>query len=283
MELRKVKIDVSRLPRSWSLPDYKELRILPLGDIQYPDTEVRRLTGYVKWATSKHVDARVIGMGDYVDFESPTGRQRSAVKTGMGYDNEAKAFDRVGMQDVREVYELLEPLKGRVYGLVRGHHWCQFSGDKGSSVTALAKMLDTENVGDCCMYELDFGKGLKAHLWSHHGTGSGMVATSAMTRLEHMTKSFYADVYLMGHQSKKGVSVIPWITQDGNRTRGRNRYIVATGAFMEGYEVGSQDAWGEPAGSYVEKKMLPPVALGAPLIYLRPMFDEGRVDINVSV
>jgi len=98
-----------------------------------------------------------------------------------------------------------------------------------------------------------------------------------------MTKTFFADVYLMGHQSKKGVTVIPWIRQDGDGTVGVNRYIVATGAFMEGYRVGSKDGFGSPAGSYVEQKMLPPVALGAPLVTMRPIFKEHRVDIGVMV
>src|SRR3990167_1403391 len=281
MELRRIKVNTDELPDSWMLPEYKELRILPLGDIQYPETEMDRLKGYVKWAN--RIEARVIGMGDYPDFESPSGRQRTAMKVGTGYDNEAKGIDRAAEHDVEELAEILEPLTGRFYGLIRGHHWCQFSGDKGSSVTMLAERLKTENIGDCAMLEIDFGKGLKAHIWAHHGTGSGMVSTSAMTRLEHMTKTFYSDVYLMGHQTKKGVSVIPWIYQNGAKTLGRNRYIVATGGFSPGYSVGSVDAWGEPAGSYVEKRMLIPVALGAPLIMLRPMFDEGRVDINVSV
>ena len=281
MELRRVKVDVGKLPQSWMLPEYKELRLLPLGDIQYPETDMNRLKGYVRWAEKIH--ARVVGMGDYPDFESPTGRQRTATKLGTGYDSEAKGIDRAAEQDVQDIYEILSPLTGQFYGLIRGHHWCQFSGDRGSSVTMLAEMLKTENIGDCAMLELDFGKGLKAHIWAHHGTGSGMLASSAMTRLEHMTKTFYSDVYLMGHQTKKGVSVIPWIAQDGARTVGRNRYIVATGGFSPGYSVGSVDAWGEPGGSYVEKKMLIPVALGAPLIMLRPIFEEHRVDINVSV
>src|SRR3990167_10503279 len=282
MELRRIKIDVSKLPKSWMLPEYPDLRILPLGDIQFgPDMDVKRLSGYVKWADRIH--ARIIGMGDYVDFESPSGRQRTAHKVADGYDSEINALDRAGMQDVEDIYKLLEPLIGRFYGLIRGHHWCQFSGDNGNSVTALADKLLTDNVGDCCMFELDFGKGLKAHIWAHHGTGSGMVSTSAMTRLEHMTKTFYSNIYLMGHQSKKGVSVIPWIRQDGRNTVGTNRYIVATGSFMEGYGVGSMDAWGSPAGTYVERRMLVPTALGAPLLMLRPMFDAHRVDINVSV
>ena len=281
MELRRIKVNVSKLPDSWMLPDYKELRLLPLGDIQYPETDLPRLRGYVKWA--ERIEARIVGMGDYPDFESPSGRQRTAVKVGTGYDSEAKGIDRVAEEYVNQLADELEPLIGRFYGLIRGHHWCQFSGDKGSSVTMLADRLKTENIGDCAMLEFDFGKGLKAHIWAHHGTGSGMVATSAMTRLEHMTKTFYSDVYLMGHQTKKGVSVIPWIAQDGARTVGRNRYIVATGGFSPGYSVGSVDAWGEPSGSYVEKRMLIPVALGAPLIMMRPLFDEGRVDFNVSV
>jgi len=282
LELRKYRVNVAALPMSWMLPKYHELRVLPLGDLQLgPDTDVARLTGYVKWAD--RVGARVIGMGDYVDFESPSGRQRTDIKRATGYDSEITAIDDAGNVGLRQAYDILEPLKGRFYGMIRGHHWCQFSGNRGNSVSALAKLLETENVGDCAMFEFDFGRGLKAHIWAHHGTGSGMVSTSALTRLEHMTKTFYANAYLMGHQSKKGVSVIPWIRQEGGRAVGSNRYIVATGSFMEGYRVGSTDAWGSPGGTYVERKMLVPVALGAPLLTLRPMFDEGRVDMGVSV
>lgn len=282
MELRKVKVDVGKLPDSWMLPGRKELRILPLGDLQIDDDmDVTRLNKYVAWA--KRVEARVIGMGDYMDFESPSGRMRSAIKNAEAYDTESKVMDKAGKYEALGAYERLKPLEGRFYGLIRGHHWCQFGGDKGDSVTMLAGLLGTDNVGDCAMFEIDFGKGLKAHVWAHHGTGSGMVSTSALTRLEHITKTFQANVYLMGHQSKKGVSVIPWIRQEGSRTVGTNRYIVATGSFMEGYRVGSTDAWGNPAGSYVERKMLTPVALGTPLVMMRPMFDEHRVDINVSV
>ena len=264
------------------LPDYKELRILPLGDIQLgASTQLRRLSSYVSFAD--RIEARVIGMGDYIDFESPSGRQRTDIKRAQAYDSEIEGLDAAGGVFVKEAAEILHPLKGRIYGLIRGHHWCQFSGDKGDSVTVLAGLLGTENVGDCAMFEFDFGKGLKAHLWAHHGTGSGMVSTSAMTRLEHMTKTFYANAYLMGHQSKKGVSVIPWIRQAGGKTIGSNRYIIATGAFSEGYVSGSVDAWGNPAGTYVERRMLVPTALGAPLIMMRPMYDAKRVDINVSV
>ena len=176
MELRRIKVNADKLPDSWMLPDYKELRILPLGDIQYPETEMDRLKGYVKWAN--RIEARVIGMGDYPDFESPSGRQRTAMKVGTGYDNEAKGIDRAAEHDVEELAEILEPLTGRFYGLIRGHHWCQFSGDKGSSVTMLAERLKTENIGDCAMLEIDFGKGLKDHIWAHHGTRNRKIFTT---------------------------------------------------------------------------------------------------------
>ena len=285
MELRTIRIDADKLPDSWMLPGNPELRLLPLGDIQLgDDTDAERLNRYIKWAV--RIDGRVIGMGDYTDFESPSGRVRSAIKKAQAYDTEDRVMDKAGRYETEEAYERLKPLQGRFYGLIRGHHWCQFGGDQGDSVSMLAKMLETENVGDCAMFELDFRRGsksLKAHVWAHHGTGSGMVSTSALTRLEHITKTFSANVYLMGHQSKKGVSAIPWIRQEGGRTVGTNRYIVATGSFMEGYRVGSADPWGNPRGTYVEQKMLTPVALGAPLVMVRPMFDEGRIDINVCV
>src|SRR3990167_6372237 len=132
MELRRIKVNADKLPDSWMLPDYQELRILPLGDIQYgPDLDVRRLSGYVKWA--KRIDARIVGMGDYVDFASPSGRTRIATAQAGAYESEVSATDRAATEDVNSIFNILEPLEGRFYGLIRGHHWCQFSGDKGDS------------------------------------------------------------------------------------------------------------------------------------------------------
>lgn len=279
--------------RSWMLPKYRELRLLFLGDIQLGgETDLRRLKSYVSFA--RRIGAYVVGMGDYIDVASPSNRILIARMVAEGYDSTEKAIDRAGMGYVREAYDILSPLKGRILGLIRGHHWCQFSGGQGDSTTLLAKMLDTQNAGDCALLNLVFvnpndpTQQLVCKIWAHHGTGSGMTASSATARLEHITKAFFANIYAMGHQTKKGVSVIPWIDtapgEDGQyEMNGTNRYIVATGGYGKAYVPGSTDAWGHPAGNYVEKAMMLPTALGSPLALIRPVFEQGRVDINVSV
>lgn len=282
MEVVEFDLSKYKLPQSWMLPEYKELRIVPLGDIQLSeDTDILRLVNYVNWIAKN--DMYVIGMGDYVDAHSPSNRVRLAEALAGAYDSTINSIDVAGMKDIDTLYEIFKPLKGRVFGMIRGHHFCQFSGSKGDSTTILAKQLDSRNLGDCAAINLNFGAGLKATIWAHHGTGSGMTSASPMNRLEHMTKVFHANIYLMGHQHKKGVSVLPWIDFKDNKQIGMTRYIVATGSFYMGYKLGSKDPWGNPAGGYVEKGMLIPAALGAPLLMIRPIYDQGRVDINVSV
>lgn len=278
------------LRRSWMLPKYKELRLLFLGDLQIgSETDIRRLKSYVSFA--RRIGAYVVGMGDYIDIHSPSMRELVARMVAQAYDSTVEAMDVAGKEYVDAAYEVLKPLQGRFLGLTRGHHWCQFSGDRGDSTTVLAEMLETRNAGDCAVYNLVFEDGdrkLVCKVWAHHGTGSGMTASSATARLEHVTKAFYANIYAMGHQTKKGVSVIPWIDtvlgeDDRYHMQGMNRYIVATGGYSKGYVEGSVDPWGNPGGTFVEKAMMIPTALGSPLAMIRPMFDSGRVDINVSV
>lgn len=279
------------LRRSWMLPRYNELRLLFLGDLQIgSEVDLRRLKSYVSFA--RRIGAYVIGMGDYIDVVSPSNRVLIARILAESYDSTTEAIDRAGMEYVKEAYEILKPLKGRILGLIRGHHWCQFSGDRGDSTSLLADMLDTRNAGDCAIFNLVFegpnSQKLVSKIWAHHGTGSGMTASSATARLEHVTKAFFANIYAMGHQTKKGVSVIPWIdTVPGEgeiyQMRGTNRYVVATGGYGKGYVPGSVDPWRKPAGTYVERAMMIPTALGSPLAMIRPMFDQGRIDINISV
>ena len=119
-------------------------------------------------------------MGDYVDAHSPSNRIRLSEALAGAYDSTVNSIDVAGFKDIDTLYELFKPSKGRWLGMIRGHHWCQFSGSKGDTTTILAQKLDTKNLGDCACLELNFGGGLSAKIWAHHGVGSGMSSSSPM-------------------------------------------------------------------------------------------------------
>jgi hypothetical protein len=55
------------------------------------------------------------------------------------------------------------------------------------------------------------------------------------------------------------------------------------GSFLKGYELGSKDPAGHPAGSYVEKKMLTPTSLGCTMLFLRPRIVSGYGQVDVDI
>ena len=291
-----------KVVKSYWLP-MQEARIMPLGDIQYgagfgaEGSDVPRLKRYLSWG-AEH-DVRFVGMGDYVDVASPSNRRAMSELRGRLYDSVRRAIDEKVGQQVDELKDILRPSVGKWFGLLRGHHYWEFE-DGTTTDSRLAEYLKCPLLGDCAVLILTFrrrsGGGIKrlqAKIWLHHGPSSGaaQLETAPLTRLEHVTKKFFANVYLVGHYHKKGVTVMPWIDFAENRGAvrmvGTNRYLVSTGAFLRGYQHGSKGPDGRPAGGYAEKAMLGPTALGAPLVMLRPVFTHDhtgdRIDVNVQV
>ena len=100
---------------------------------------------------------------------------------------------------------------------------------------------------------------------------------------------FDADIYLMGHQHKKVGTPIDQCYMSKKRPydiKHRTKAIAGTGGFLKGYLKGSRSAGGFiPRGGYVERAMHTPVALGCPILYIRPVHEEheDRLDINISL
>ena len=291
---------VPQTVKSHWLP-FDEVRILPIGDIQYgAPCDIERLKRYIAWGNKQKV--YYVGMGDYVDCASPSNRKILSSVRGSLYDSvRVMMDDQVGVY-VEELLSILKPTKGRWLGLLRGHHTWEFE-DGTTTESRIAERLKCPMLGDCAELILRFhkrhefsgvrGRGsmtknLTTKIWLHHGTGGGNTEGAAFNRLSQITRTMFANIYMMGHTHQKGVKPIPWIdfnlgSSGKVRSVGTTRYLVLSGSWLRAYDTNSQDARGYPAGSYVEKRMLNPIALGAPLIMLRPVWNARRVDINVSV
>ena len=267
-----------------AVPD-KPLLIMPVGDTQYgtEDCDVRMLRDHIRWGVDN--GAYFIGMGDYADFASPSNQKKLADPDL--YDSTRLALDRVSNSFIDTLIgDALEPSIGRWLGLVRGHHYWTLA-DGMSSDERLCEKLKAPFLGDCGIIGLKYPAGT-VEIWVHHGAGYGQTVGAPLTRLERLTSTFpTVHVFLIGHQHKLVAArhperIIPlWQSRSLEH---QSAVIACTGSFMRGYTAG-REVGNHPAGSYVEKGMLPPVALGGILLQVAPRVRSGLFlpDIKVTL
>jgi hypothetical protein len=257
----------------------QEILVLPVGDIQWSgrDSEVAMgmLKRHIEWGVEK--GAYFLGMGDYIDFMSPSNRQRLA--QSALYDTAIKSIDDKARSLVEDLYlKALKPSRGRWLGLLEGHHYHEYR-DGTTSDQDLAERLDAPFLGSCAfvrlMLQMTKTRRAPVTIWCHHGVGGGVTLGAPLNKLERLLVSWEADIYLIGHHHKKVAGPIDRIEPvwNGNRKDAsvvhRTKIIACTGGFLKGYAPG--ECQGKvPRGGYVEQKMLNPVALGGVLVKIKP-------------
>ncbi len=275
---------------SQTLP-WKESLIMPVGDVQLgvPACDVDRFKRHIEWGMEH--DALFLGMGDYVDIASPSNRK--ALKSIKLYDTVLSAVEEKANKDVEDFLAVVKGTEGRWLGLLEGHHYVEFV-DGTTTDTRIAQALGTVFLGNCAFVRLSFmytdsqkASSVTATIWCHHGAGGGARAGSPLNKLEPLVVGFDADAYLIGHQHKKVAAPLDQIYMTKSkmpRLAHRTKLIACTGSFLKGYLQNSQSS-GRPGGTYVERAMLTPVALGGIIVKLRPVHtSEGnRLDINVEL
>lgn len=273
--------------------------IVPLGDLQYGSEacDFDRFKRHVEWAVALP-NAYFLGMGDYVDFGSPSNRAslRALIEKGELYDTAQDLVDNAAQAHLEELLEVLEPTKGRWLGLLEGHHFWTFA-DGTTSDTRLCQALGAPFLGTCALVQVRFRQAKPTHkqapsfvIWCHHGRGSGQMQGSPLNKLEQVTKAFDADVYLIGHHHKKASAKMQrlagiWGPTGKGRLLHKNVIIAGTGGFLKGYMQGSKRG-SVARGGYVEQGMMVPVALGGVVIWARPKQEHGgyaSVDLDISL
>ena len=258
---------------------------MPIGDVQcgVKACDEERLQRHVEWGLEH--GAIFLGMGDYVDMAAPSDRTRLR-KAGL-YDTVTEAIAEKAEADIGRFLKLVSGSKGKWLGLLQGHHYMVFN-DGTTSDTRIAKALDAAFLGDCAVVRIQLeDSGVVADVLCHHGQGSTASEAGALTAVMKFGAGFgHADVVLNGHHHKKVATKKPRPYYDGaGHFTSRNTVYAVTGSFLRGYLSCSQSE-GRPGGGYVEKRMLPPVALGGIVIRLRvkPSADGGeRLDLDVEL
>jgi len=269
---------------------------MPLGDIQAgaAGCDLNRLRKHIRWGLETFGDNLYwVGMGDIFDVASPSSRKALYRLKGEAYDSVNMMVDRAMDNEIEKMKRILEPTRGRWLGLIRGHHDYEFATTTADA--KLAEWLGCPLLGHCALIHLilkdEVGRRTAvAKLWLHHGVGAGTTLEAGIRKIRNNVVPFwFANAYLVGHYHQKSTTPVPWINtllvKDKPEWISQSRYIISTGSFLKGYQKDSVDGMGLPAGDYVERAMLPPNVLGAPIVFIRPKRVHNRtvIDVNVSV
>ena len=260
----------------------EEIVIAPLGDIQWAGHKdhiaYSALQEYIAEAVERK--AWFIGMGDYVDFASPSYRMRLA--NANLYDTAQQVIDDKARALCDELYaEVLTPTAGRWLGMLEGHHWTHLlTGETTDQY--LCQKLRAPFLGTSAYVGLVFpthNGPRTVTLWAHHGAGGGQKVHAPILKLENLACSWEADLMLVAHMTKRATGVIqrcyPVWSGRHPTIRYREIHLVGCGGWMKGYAERSRQGK-TPRGGYVEQKMLTPVALGAPFIRIRPRLRHDK-------
>ena len=267
--------------------DWKPIHIMPIGDVQLgaAGCDTDRLKRHIEWGM-KQPDTYFIGMGDYVDVASPSNRR--LLRAAHLYDSVYEALEEAATRAEEQYLGLVKGTEGRWLGLLEGHHYYEHA-DGTTSDTRIALGLGAPFLGDAAFLRLRFVRGehstIPATIWLHHGQGSGRGAGAPLAALERIVSHFDADIYLMGHMHKLvGAPIDQLYMSRTGRLKHRTKMIACTGSFLRGYAQDSTAA-GRAQGGYVEKAMLPPVALGGIVLTLTPIHEaeDDRLDIRISL
>lgn len=273
---------------SRTFPDRSSLVVAPLGDMQWSGESGPTAQDHLK----RHIDrclnlgAFFIGMGDYIDFMSPSNRQRLSA-AGL-YDTAKQVIDEAALELNQQVYDkFLKDTYGRWIGLLEGHHFSQLA-DGTTTDMILADKLGTAFLGTSALVRLRYyTAGSKVNsltLWAHHGNSGGGSPGAPLNYLDRIAHGWVADAFLVGHNTKTPATRISrpeakWAaTDDGaHELVHKDIVLVNTGGFSKSSIVGSKQGR-IPRGDYAEARVLNPSPLSAPILFLN---EDGTIRVEV--
>ena len=280
-----------------TVSEWKETLIVPVGDIQWSpegrgiDTKTLKRT--LQSALEHDGPVLFLGMGDMVDFPSPSNRAKltAGFADGSLYDSAQEHIDFVAERVLEELFEILEPTVGMWLGLLQGHHFHLFS-DGTTSDNRLCQRLKAPYLGDNAFVEVRWAqkdptkkrRSIRTMpsivIWCHHGRGGGKMAGNALNQLQGMIQGFDADIYLQGHHHRQSATKVqrikPFFGTSNAFLERKDIILGVTGGYLRGYQEGSKSG-GRAGGTYVEKAMMNPVSMGGITITATPYQREGIV------
>ena len=263
------------------------LTVCPLGDIQWAGDEDDIAYDLLEEHIGNCLEQPTpffVGMGDYSDFASPS--MRRALETHVTYDTAKKVIADKSKALIDDLYRrLLKPTRDKWLGLTQGHHHhpVKVSELKDGTVVMedsdvyLAKLLNAPWLDEMGVIKVVFPGGGVFRILALHGSGSSVFPWGPLIKLYRLMPHFHVDLLLMGHQTKKADDEVDRLIfpDDSDDIKHMTIKMVGTGGWMKGYINGRR--------TYVSTAGLGPVALGQPLIHLRPRVRKGTWEPRMTV
>ena len=253
---------------------WKPLYIVPIGDIQLGASgiNVDQLRADIKRGVDLHKageQVRFIGLGDYVDVDSPSGRQKRAA-AGF-YDSHMAALDEVAETRLGELLRYFRETHGLWLGMHHGNHYPDF-GDGTITDTRLAGALGAPYLKTSALTRVRFQRAgtssVAGDIYSWHGAGSGQTQVAPINKLEKISGFVDADLYLISHFARRSVAPRDKVYMNHQGIlASKTLYMIATGGYMKAYDEGA----GRIEAGYVEKAGMSAVTMGGVIIKWTPM------------
>lgn len=254
------------------------VEIWPFGDIHRnaPMCHVELWKQFLEDAKAAVDDGKnvlFLGMGDYDDLMSAS--ERALISNGKLHESTLETLEDFAKSKTYGLAQELDFMRGRLIGCLNGNHYFEFQ----SGITSdelLCDHLKCKFLGVSAMIRLTINYQGKKHildLWAHHGKGASRLVGGSINRVEQMRETMHADIYLMGHDHKKGVVPVDCLElrdkdqYSGLRLHHKVQLLCRTGSYLRGYTPGK--------ASYIADRCAAPCALGNIVIQVRPHHREG--------
>lgn len=189
-------------------------------------------------------DAYFLGMGDYLDSASTS--ERECLAGARLHESTRMDLAQLANSKVQLLDKELGFMRGRLIGLIGGNHYFQFESGTTSD-HKLCEKLDCKFLGVSAFIRLTFvyrGARQTFDIWAHHGAGGARLPGGSINRVDQMREHADADLYVMGHDHKRGI--IPAtprmsLKQDAKnslRLNVRQPWVARSGSFLHAYDDG---------------------------------------------
>ena len=262
--------------------------LIPFGDVHRDSTncDEERWLETLEWAKRKK-RCYFLGMGDYSDFAS--GSERIILGDPKLHESTFDTLEGIYETHTIRFWNEIKFMKDKLIGLIEGNHFGKY--ESGITTTQrLAQLMKTKYLGVSSFIRLTLKDkkrsttSLSLDIWAHHGKGSSTMAGGSLNTVEKMLFAANADIYLMGHDHKKSVSIVPTLELQGRNALNlhqKKKLIARTGSFLKGYVPNKR--------SYVADRAMNPSDLGVIKIELTPKRkvkgkkEQYDIDIHASI
>jgi len=258
------------------------ITIIPVGDLHIGNAgfDLDAFKAFIEWMENRG-NAYWLGMGDYIDainYSDPRFDPKSiSIKYLAGGD-----IDKMIQMQIADFCELIEPIKERCIGLLRGNHEetirkyyhydVLYEIVKELDLKRDLPLYDTAIVRLSARYRSNPHQRRAIDIFCAHGNVGGRTYGHKSNRINELHKYFIADIYLLAHSHIKQAQFSTQIFFNGRGQEKKKKIIDAyTGCFLRGYEKSKT--------SYIERWLYPPTDIGVVKIQIKPYDGDKHISI----